>query len=85
MNPLAVAQKAEQTLSVPRRKKLFRREANEMHRSTIEFIGLWEKLNNPEFKGVEFDSFKSEVGSNAFTSKKMFSNRYLNHLQPEKP
>ncbi len=36
-------------------------------RSTIEFIGLWEQLNNPDFKGVEFDSFKNEAGSNAFT------------------
>ena len=26
-------------------------------RSTIEFIGLWEKIHNPNFKGVEFDSF----------------------------
>lgn len=36
-------------------------------RSTIEFLGLWEKINNPNFKGVEFDSFKSEAGTNSFT------------------
>lgn len=36
-------------------------------RSTIEFLGLWETLNNPDFKGVEFDSFKNAAGSNAFT------------------
>ncbi len=36
-------------------------------RSTIEFLGLWEQLNNPDFKGVEFDSFIHEAGSNAFT------------------
>ena len=36
-------------------------------KSTIEFLGLWEKLNNPFFKGVEFDSLLSESGSNAFT------------------
>ncbi len=36
-------------------------------RSTIEFLGLWETLNNPNFKGVEFDSFKHAAGSNAFT------------------
>ena len=36
-------------------------------KSTIEFLGLWEKLNNPNFKGVEFDSFKNEAGANAFT------------------
>ena len=36
-------------------------------RSTIEFLGLWEQLYNPNFKGVEFDTFKNEAGSNAFT------------------
>ncbi|MGE5342216.1 MAG: KilA-N domain-containing protein [Candidatus Omnitrophota bacterium] len=35
-------------------------------RATIEFLGLWEKLHNPDFKGVEFDAFKNEAGSNAF-------------------
>ena len=33
-------------------------------RSTIEYLGLWEELNNPNFKGVEFDSFKARSGSN---------------------
>ncbi len=37
------------------------------NRSTIEFLGLWEKLNNPDFKGVEFDAFLFEAGSNSFT------------------
>jgi len=36
------------------------------NRGTIEFLGLWEKLHNPNFKGVEFDSFLFEAGSNAF-------------------
>lgn len=36
-------------------------------KSTIEFLGLWEQLNNPDFKGVEFDSFRNEAGANAFT------------------
>jgi len=35
-------------------------------RSTIDFLGLWERINNPNFKGVEFDSFKIEAGTNAF-------------------
>ena len=35
-------------------------------RSTIEFVGLWEQIHNPDFKGVEFDLFKNEAGSNAF-------------------
>lgn len=36
-------------------------------RSTIDFLGLWEELNNPNFKRVEFDSFKKHAGENAFT------------------
>ena len=36
-------------------------------RDTIEFLGLWEVIHNPDFKGVEFDSFKNESGTNAFT------------------
>ncbi len=35
-------------------------------RSTIEFLGLWEKLNNPDFKPIEFDRFRNEAGSNYF-------------------
>ncbi len=35
-------------------------------KTTIEFLGLWEKLHNSNFKGVEFDSFVREAGSNAF-------------------
>lgn len=35
-------------------------------RNTIEFLGLWEQLNNPKFKLVEFDQFKNEAGSNSF-------------------
>ncbi|GHT87898.1 hypothetical protein FACS189474_1940 [Bacteroidia bacterium] len=37
------------------------------NRSTIEFLGLWEKINNPDFKGVEFDPLYVESGSNSFT------------------
>jgi len=36
------------------------------NRSTIEFIGLWEKLCNPNFKPTEFERFKNEAGSNHF-------------------
>ncbi len=35
-------------------------------RSAIEFCGLWEQLNNPDFKRIEFDAFKNESGSNSF-------------------
>jgi hypothetical protein len=36
-------------------------------KNTIAFLGLWEKINNPNFKGVEFDSFLNEAGFNSFT------------------
>lgn len=35
-------------------------------RSTIEFLGLWESLNNPNFNMVDFDQFKNDAGSNSF-------------------
>ncbi len=35
-------------------------------KSTLEFLGLWERINNSSFKGVEFDSFLKQAGSNAF-------------------
>ena len=35
-------------------------------RSTIEYLGLWERINNPKFKLVEFDQFKYNSGSNSF-------------------
>lgn len=37
------------------------------NRDTLEFLGLWEQLNNPGFKPVEFDGFRNQAGSNAFT------------------
>lgn len=36
-------------------------------KNTIEYLGVWEMLNNPNFKGVEFDPLLREAGSNAFT------------------
>lgn len=35
-------------------------------RSTIDFLGLWEKLSNPNFKPIEFERFKAEAGTNYF-------------------
>ena len=35
--------------------------------NTIEYLGIWEKLNNPEFNPLEFEGFLQEAGSNAFT------------------
>ena len=37
------------------------------NRNTIEFLGIWEKLNNPSFNPIEFDGFKKEAGLNSFT------------------
>ncbi len=35
-------------------------------RNAIDFCGLWEQINNPNFKRIEFDAFKAESGSNSF-------------------
>jgi hypothetical protein len=42
------------------------------NRNTLEFLGIWEKLHNPEFKGGEFETFKKQAGLNSF------------HLTPKK-
>lgn len=36
-------------------------------KNTLEYLGLWESLNNPDFKGIEFDPIMREAGSNSFT------------------
>jgi hypothetical protein len=36
-------------------------------KNTLEYLGLWELLNNPLFKGVEFDPLLKDAGTNAFT------------------
>jgi len=37
------------------------------NRNTIEFLGIWERLNNLDFKPVEFDGFRKQAGLNSFT------------------
>jgi hypothetical protein len=37
------------------------------NRSTIEFVGLWEQLNNPDFKSIEFDGLRTQAGANSFS------------------
>jgi hypothetical protein len=37
------------------------------NRSTIEFVGLWEQFNNPNFNSIEFDGIKNLAGSNSFS------------------
>lgn len=36
-------------------------------KDTIEFLGLWERLNNPNFNPIEFDGFRNAAGVHAFT------------------
>lgn len=36
------------------------------NRNTVEFLGIWELINNKNFKGGEFETFKSQVGLNSF-------------------
>ena len=45
-------------------------------RSTLEYLGLWEKINNPNFKGVEFDPLFSESGKNV-----VLPNKWLNYAK----
>lgn len=42
------------------------------NKNSIEFLGLWKKINNPDFKGVEFDLFRNEAGLNKL--------KYLPHM-----
>ena len=35
------------------------------NRNTIEFLGIWETLNNPNFNSVEFDGFRMQAGLNS--------------------
>ena len=35
-------------------------------RDVVEFLGLWEILHNPDFKRIDFDTFKEDAGTNAF-------------------
>jgi len=38
-----------------------------INRNTIEFLGLWETLYNPNFNPLEFEGFRNQAGLNAFT------------------
>jgi KilA-N domain len=37
------------------------------NKDTIELLGAWESLYNPDFKGIEFETFKAQAGSNRFS------------------
>ena len=36
------------------------------NRNTVEFLGVWEKVHNPDFKCAEFDIIKSQAGLNSY-------------------
>jgi len=36
------------------------------NKNVISFLGLWEQLHNPNFKGLEFATFEAEAGKNSF-------------------
>ena len=42
------------------------------NRNTVEFLGIWEQIHNPDFKGDEFETFRTQAGLNSF------------HLTPKK-
>ena len=45
------------------------------NKDVINYMGLWEKLNNPDFNRVEFDTVKNESGTNAF---RISPNKWIN-------
>ena len=47
------------------------------NRGTIEYLGLWERINNPNLKLVEFDGFKNEAGSNSFV---LSPKKWISHV-----
>ncbi len=36
------------------------------NRNTLEFLGIWEQIHNPDFKGGEFETFRTQSGLNSF-------------------
>lgn len=37
------------------------------NRNTVEFLGIWERMHNPNFKSIEFEIFKKQAGMNSFS------------------
>jgi len=37
------------------------------NRNSLEFIGIWEQIHNPDFKGIEFETFRKQAGLNSFS------------------
>ena len=49
------------------------------NRNTIEFLGIWEQLFNPNFNPLEFEGFRKEAGLNAFT---MSPSKWIEATEP---
>ena len=49
------------------------------NRNTVEFLGIWETLHNPNFNPLEFEGFRKEAGLNAFTLCDSHGDRCLSH------
>lgn len=43
------------------------------NRNALEFLGDWDMLHNPAFKGVEFDTFLHDAGANRFIFKEILA------------
>jgi hypothetical protein len=49
------------------------------NRNTVEFLGIWEQLNNPAFNPVEFDGMRKQAGLNSFTLTKKMDRAHERH------
>jgi hypothetical protein len=48
------------------------------NRNTVEFLGIWEQLNNPGFNSVEFDGIKMQAGLNSSKQSRPWSTPTVN-------
>src|SRR5258706_11524913 len=57
------------------------------NRNTIEFLGIWEQLNNPYFNPIEFDGIRKQAGLNSFvlTAKRWQYRRHERRVHPHGP
>jgi hypothetical protein len=51
------------------------------NKNTLEYIGIWEKLNNPDFNYPEFGVIELEAGVNGFKKKSHKKNDLLNSIK----
>ena len=51
------------------------------NRNTVEFLGIWEQINNPNFNPVEFDGIRKQAGLNTFTLSRHLIPPELNKAQ----